>query len=357
MVFQAMRNPLTVVAAVVFVVTPVLAQDWPTRPMTLIVPFVAGGPVDVIARIQGQRIGEILGQPVVIENVGGAAGTTGVLRVAKAPPDGYQFVIGNVGTHAYSQTLYKKPPYDAINDFTPVGLTTDSPRVFMVRKDLPVNTLAEFVTYAKANHATMQFGSAGVGSATHVPCLLIALRAGVTITHIPYRGAAPAMQDLIAGRVDFMCDSIQTAVPQIRERNVKAVAVLAPTRATVLPDVPTAQEQGFDGLEASAWNAIFLPKGTPDKIVRRLNKATNEALDSAAVRDRLDNLGLTIVPAEKRTPEYLAEFVRSEIARWAGPIKAAGISADGVDAPPTASMCQGSGIEDRDKRRNVHGRG
>jgi tripartite-type tricarboxylate transporter receptor subunit TctC len=323
-----MRVPVMIFSAAVVLLNPAFAQDWPTRPMTLIVPFVAGGPIDVVARIQGQRIGEILGQSVVVENVGGAAGTTGALRVAKAPPDGYQFVVGNVGTHAYSQTLYKKPPYDAVNDFTPVGLTTDSPRVFMVRKDLPVNTLAEFMAYAKANHAKMQFGSAGVGSATHVPCLLITARAGVTITHIPYRGAAPAMQDLIGGRVDFMCDSIQTAMPQILERNVKAIAILAPTRAAVLPDVPTAEEQGFAGLEASAWNGIFLPKGTPEPIVRRLNKATNEALESPAIRDRLDNLGLTIVPADKRTPEYLAAFVRSEIERWAGPIKAAGISAD-----------------------------
>lgn len=323
-----MRIPPVIFAAVIAFATPALAQEWPTRPMTLIVPFVAGGPVDVVARIQGQRLAEILGQPVIIENVGGGAGTTGALRVAKAPPDGYHFVVGNVGTHAYSQTLFKKPPYDAISDFTPVGLTTDSPRVLMVRKDLPVNSLAEFMTYLKANHAAMQFGSAGVGSATHVPCLLIIARAGVTITHIPYRGAAPAMQDLIGGRVDFMCDSIQTALPQIVERNVKAIAILAPKRAAVLPDVPTADEQGFADLDASAWNGLFLPKGTPDAIVRKLNAAANEALESPAVRARLDNLGLTIVPAERRTPDFLAGFVRSEIARWAAPIKAAGVSAD-----------------------------
>jgi tripartite-type tricarboxylate transporter receptor subunit TctC len=314
--------------AVLGVQSPALAQDWPARQTTMIVPFVAGGPIDVVARIQAQRLAEILGQPVIVENVGGAAGTTGALRIAKAPPDGYQFVMGNVGTHAYSQTLFKKPPYDAVADFTPVGLTTDSPRVLLVRKDLPVNTLPEFMAYLKANHAAMQFGSAGVGSATHVPCLLITARAGVTITHIPYRGAAPAMQDLIGGRVDFMCDSIQTALPQILERNVKAIALLAAKRAAVLPDLPTADEQGFADLDASAWNAIFLPRGVPEPIVKRLNAATNEALESPAVRDRLDHLGLTIVPAEKRTPEYLASFLRREIERWAGPIKAAGISAD-----------------------------
>jgi putative tricarboxylic transport membrane protein len=304
------------------------AQDFPTRPLTLVVPFVPGGPVDVVGRLQGSRLSELLGQPVIVENIGGAAGSTGANRVAKAAPDGYQFVLGNIGTHAYNQTLYKKPLYDAANDFAPIGLSTESPRVLIVRKDLPVASLPEFVAYLKANAAKMQFGSAGPGSATHIPCVLLNLSVGVEVTHVPYRGTAPAMQDLIGGRIDYMCEAIQGAAPQVRDGNVKGIAILAPARSPAVPDVPTAAEQGFSGLEASAWNGFFLPKGTPAPVVRRLEAALSETLDTPRVRERMAALGLTIVPPERRGGAYLAGFVRSEIARWAAPIKAAGVSMD-----------------------------
>jgi tripartite-type tricarboxylate transporter receptor subunit TctC len=307
---------------------PACAQEWPTRPITFVVPFAAGGPVDVVVRIQAQRVGEILGQTVIVENVGGAAGMTGGARVAKAPPDGYMAVVGNVGTHAYSQTLYKKPLYNAATEFTPVGLVTESARVLVVRKDLPVNDLPEFVAYLKANHARMQFGSAGVGSATHVPCVLLNLAAGVAVTHVPYRGAGPVMQDLVAGQIDYMCDSIQTAAVQIKDKTVKGIAILAPSRSPILPDLATSGEQGLPGIEASAWNGYFVPKGTPEAIVRRFNAALGAALDSPAVRERLDGLGLTVVAPERRSPDYLGKFLQEEIERWAKPIQAAGIAVE-----------------------------
>jgi tripartite-type tricarboxylate transporter receptor subunit TctC len=306
----------------------VAAQDWPTRPITLVVPFAAGGGVDVSVRMQAQYMGEVLGQTFVIENIGGAAGTTGSARVAKAPPDGYTLVIGNSGTHAYSQSLYKRPPYNAVTDFTPVGLVTDSPRILIARKDFPANNLQEFIAYVRANQDKVQFGSAGVGSGTHLPCELFNMAIGVKVTHIPYRGAGPVMQDLIGGRIDYMCDTIQTGAQQAKAGSVKGIAVMAHKRVPIIPDLPTTGEQGLPGVEATVWNAFFFPRGTPDPIVRKLNRVVNEMLDNPAMRRRLEELGLEIAPPEQRSPEYLAKFLPEEIERWRKVIQAAGISAD-----------------------------
>jgi tripartite-type tricarboxylate transporter receptor subunit TctC len=264
----------------------------------------------------------------VVENIAAAGGMVGGARVAKAAPDGYTFEIGNVGTHAYNQTLYKKPLYNAVTDFTPVGLATESPRILVVRKDLPVANLQELIAYIKAHQKDMQFGSAGVGSATHLPCVLFNLAIGASVTHVPYRGEAPAMQDLIGGRIDYMCATIQSGAVQASQGSVKPIAIMGPNRVPIIPSVPTAAEQGLDGVESSAWNAFFLPKGAADPIVRRLNKAMSDALDDPAMRNRLAELGLEIVPNERRSPEYLAKFVPQEIARWAKPIIAAGVSGD-----------------------------
>jgi tripartite-type tricarboxylate transporter receptor subunit TctC len=304
------------------------AQDWPTRPISLIVPFAAGGGVDVSARIQAQRMSELLGQSIIVENVGAAAGMAGGQRVAKAPPDGYTFLVGNSGTHAYNQSLYKKPLYNAATDFQPVGLMTESPRALVARKDLPVNNLQELIAYLKANASKAQFGSAGVGSGTHLPCVLFNLAIGADVTHIPYRGEGPVMQDLIGGRIDYMCATIQSGAAQAKDGNVKGIAVMAEKRVPIIPDLPTTGEQGLPGVEASVWNAFFLPKGTPDPIVRKLNKAMSDTLEDAAIRKRLQELGLEIVPPERRTPEYLTKFVPEEIERWAKPVREAGISAD-----------------------------
>src|SRR5262247_973096 len=241
---------------------PAVAQNWPTRPITLIVPFAAGGGVDTSARIQAAKLAELLGQPIVAENVGAAAGMVGSARVAKGEPDGYIFLIGNTGTHAYSQSLNKAPLYNSATDFTPVGLVSESPRILDVRKDLPVSNLQEFVAYAKANHAKMQFGSAGVGAGTHLPCVLLNVAMGVEITHVPYRGAGPVMQDLIGGPIDYMCDTIQTGAQQAKEKTVKGNAVQASRRVPIIADLPTSTEQGLPGVEASVWNAFFFPKGT-----------------------------------------------------------------------------------------------
>jgi len=304
------------------------AQDWPARPITLVVPFAAGGGVDVSARIQAQRMSELLGQSIIVENVGAAAGMAGGQRVAKAAPDGYTLLIGNTGTHAYNQSLYKRPLYDAAADFQPVGLVSESPRALIARKDLPATDLKELIAYLKANEKTAQFASAGVGSGTHLPCVLFNSAIKANVTHIPYRGEGPALQDLIGGRVDYMCATIQTGAAQVKQGNVKGIAVMAAQRVPIIPDLPTTGEQGLPGVEASVWNAFFLPKGAPDAIVRKLNTVMSATLDDPSIRGRLSELGLEIVPPERRSPEYLAQFLPQEIERWAKVVRDAGISPD-----------------------------
>jgi len=322
-----MRTALVAAVAALCVLgaSPSRAQDWPTRALTMINPFAAGGPNDVPARLFAQRMGEILEQSVIVENVGGAGGMNGADRVAKAQPDGYTFLLGTVGTQAQNQALYKKPAYDSTRDFASVGLFLEAPLVLVVRKDLPVTSMKEFVAYAKANADKMQFASAGTGSAIHLGCALMNSVTGLNITHIPYRGSNPAMQDLASGRVDYLCDIVTTAKPQIDGGTVKAIAVLNEVRSAALPDVPTAMEQGFD-VKAYTWNAFLLPKGTPEPIVAKLNHAMVEAMKTPAVREKLDAVGLKLVSEERATPAYLDQFVRSEIDKWAVLIKATGIS-------------------------------
>jgi tripartite-type tricarboxylate transporter receptor subunit TctC len=303
------------------------AQNYPTHPLTMVIPFAAGGPQDVLGRIMGQRMTEILGQTVIIENIGGAGGMSGSQRVAQAAPDGYTMVLGSVGTHAQNQTLFKKPLYDAATDFTPVGLIAETPIALITRKALPPNNLKEFVAYAKANQANMQYGSAGAGSATHLGCVVLNYVIGVNITHVPYRGTGPAMQDLSGGRIDYLCDIIATAKPQIDGGTVKGLAIMTKERATVLPNLPTAIEQGTD-VQAYTWSAIFLPKGTPEPIVTKLNSAIVQAMKTPSVRERMDGLGATLVSDDRSTPQYLGQFVKSEITKWAAPIKASGVTID-----------------------------
>jgi len=303
------------------------AQDWPTRPLTMVNPFAAGGPNDVMARLFAQRMGEILGQPIIVENIGGAGGMNGADRVAKAAPDGYTFLQGTVGTQAQNQTLFKKPAYDSTKDFAPVALAVEAPLVLIARKDFPARDMKEFVAYAKTHGDKMQYASAGTGSAIHLGCALVNQVTGIDVVHVPYRGANPAMQDLISGRVDYLCDIITTAKPQIDAGTVKPIAILTKARSKVLPEVATAIEQGFD-VEAYTWNAFFLPKGTPEAIVQKLNHATVEAMKTPSVREKLESAGLQFVSDDRTTPEYLAKFVQSEIAKWAVPIKAGGISVE-----------------------------
>jgi tripartite-type tricarboxylate transporter receptor subunit TctC len=304
------------------------AQTWPTQPVTLVVPFGPGGGTDVVARTIAPRLSELLGQQVVIENVGGAGGMTGVSRVARATPDGNQIVIGVTGTHAQNQSLYKRPLYNAATDFAPVGLIAEGAYILITRKDLPAADFKEFSTYAKANRSKMQFGSAGAGSGTHITCLLLNSAIGIDITHVPYRSTALAMPDMLAGRIDYICEPVQTALPLIQSNTVKAIVTLSRERTSSLLSLPSAHEQGLTDFDAPVWFALFLPKGTPNAIVVRLNKALSDALDDPVLRERLEGSGLRVAPPDRRTPEYLAKLVVSEIEKYAGPIKASGVSMD-----------------------------
>ena len=301
-------------------------QTWPNRPVTMVVTYVAGGTTDIIGRIIGIRLSEILKQQVVIENIGGAGGMTGAARVAKAPPDGYQFVLGNVGTHAQNQTLYKNPSYNAMTDFEPVGLLVDLPMLMVSRTTLPPNDLREFMAYAKTNQAKMQYASAGTGAPTHLACALLNVAMGVNITHVPYRGSALALQDMIAGRIDYHCLNASAAIPHLEGKTAKAITMTTKERSQTFPDIPTAHEQGLKDFVAENWLAFFFPKGTPAAIVQKLNEAAIAAMTTPTVAAQLKKNGADIVSPDRRSPEYLQKFVATEIEKWAGPIKAAGLT-------------------------------
>jgi tripartite-type tricarboxylate transporter receptor subunit TctC len=294
----------------------------------MVVPFAAGSGSDILGRIIGPRLGENLGATVIVENVGGAGGMIGAARVAKAAPDGYQLLLATAGTQAMNQTLYKKPLYNSATDFAPVALVASTPILLVTRKDLPADDLPAFIAYAKAHQTTMQYGSPGAGSASHLACVLFNAAIGVEITHVPYRSTAQALQDLLPGRLDYQCVPIAAAVPQIESRSVKGIAIMTKMRSPILTALPTAHEQGLTDFEADTWYAIFLPKGTPAAIVQKLHDATVAAMNSPDVQARLEELGIEVVAPERRSPEYLAQFVVREIEKWAGPIKAAGLSID-----------------------------
>lgn len=301
------------------------AQDWPTRSITMMIPFTAGSSIDVAGRIVAARLAEILGQSVVIENVGGAGGMTGAARVAKAPPNGYQILFGNSATHTYSQSLYKAPLYNAATDFAPVALVAETPPVLIARNDLPVSNLQDFIAYTRSNRAKMQYGSAGGGSASHLACVLFNSTIGVNVTHVPYRGGPQAMQDLIGGRIDYWCPLAASAVPQIESKTVKAIAMMSKNRLGILPTLASAHEQGLTNFDASSWYGIFAPKGTPAPIMQKLHAATVAALDTLAVRQRMSEVGADVVGPERRSPDHLQTFVENDIKMWAEIIKTAGI--------------------------------
>ena len=301
------------------------AEDWPSRPMTLVVPFSAGGSSDAIARIVADGLSGQLHYPVVVENVTGAGGTMGTNRVAKAAPDGYQFVIGNAGTFAQSQWLYRKPLYDPATSFAPVGLISDESLVLVARNDLPADNLQEFIAYTKANQSKLRYSSSGVGGSNHLACMLLNSAIGIDVTHIPYRSVVQALQDLIASRVDYQCLTLPAALPQIGGKTVKAIAMLSKDRSPNLPNLASADEQGLTGFDIPSWYALFLPSGTPSAIVLKLNRAVVATLDMPSVQQRLKQLGGDLIASERRSPEYLAKFVADEVKKWEAPIKASGV--------------------------------
>jgi tripartite-type tricarboxylate transporter receptor subunit TctC len=308
--------------------TPVVADGWPTRPVTMVVPFAAGGGFDSEGRLFAQRMSESLGQPVIVENAGGAAGAIGSTRVAKAAPDGYVFLLGSIGTHTFNPILHKKLSYNPTTDFAAVTLISEEPMMLVTRKDFPAGNLQEFIAYVKADGAKLQFGSSGVGSTTHLGCALLNATAGLHVAHVPYRGGGPAMVDLMAGHIDYACINSAGAAPQIANGALKGIAILAPGRSPLLPSLATADEQGLTGFEAITWRAFFVPKGTPGSVVKKLDDATNQTMNDPDFKRRIQKLGVDLVAVERRSPEYLQKFLQSEISKWASAIKSAGISLD-----------------------------
>src|SRR5262249_29447474 len=304
------------------------AQTYPSRPIVMVVPFAAGGTFDVMGRIMAARMSELLGQQVVVENTTGAGGIIGVNRVVNAAPDGYTVLLGSTGTHAYNQSIYKKRRYDAVGDFTPVTLFSEQPMVLEARKDLPANNIPEFAALLKSNGAKMQYGSAGAGSTTHLACSLLNAKIGVNVIHVPYRGSAPAANDLIGGQIDYLCGNLGAAAPLILGKQVKAIAVLSRGRSPLMPDLASAHEQGLTGMDVTTLKRIFLPKGTPAPIIKKLAEATNAAMADPLIKSRMQDIGVNGVVPERQSPEYLAKFVVDEIARWEGPIKQGGLQVD-----------------------------
>ena len=304
-------------------VAPAQAQNYPTRSITMIVPFAAGGPTDVIARIVTAHMAQTLGQSIIIENVVGAGGTTATTRAARAANDGYTLITGHMGTHAASVPLYPNLAYHPERDFEPVALLAGTPILILARKDFPPKDLKEFVAYVKANADKVNAAHAGIGSVSHVSCQLLNSLLDIRPVGVPFNGTGPAMNALVAGQVDYMCDQIVNAVPQVNAGTIKAYAVATPERNPSLPNVPTTAEAGLPAFQAQAWNAIFAPKGTPAPILAKLNAAVVKALDDEGVRKRLLELGSIIPGPADRTPEALASLVKGEIAKWTPVLKPA----------------------------------
>lgn len=290
--------------------------DYPSRAITLIVPYAAGGSNDTLSRILAEHMSKTLGRPIMVDNEPGAAGTTATTRAARAAQDGYTIIMGNMGTHGAAPAQYPDLKYDPINDFAPIGLAAEVPAVIVTRKDFPANSLAEFIAYVRANSNKVNEAHVGVGAPTHLFCTLLQSLLGVQTGRVPYRGGAPAMNDLMGGQVDFSCISLSGAISQIQSGTLKAIAIASPQRADIIPNVPTTVEGGLPQFVVSTWNAIFAPKNLPPEIQAKLSDALNKALDNEATRKRLVDIGFVVPDATQRTPEALRELVASEVPRW-----------------------------------------
>jgi len=303
------------------------AQDYPTKPINIIVPAAAGGPTDTLTRVLAQAMGEALRQQMIIENVGGAGGTIGINRAPKARPDGYTLLLYHIGM-ATSPALYRKLPYDTLNDFDYIGQVADVPMMLIAKKTMAAANFREFLPYAKANKDKLTYANAGLGSASYLCGILFMSAIDANFTMVPYKGTGPAMNDLIGGQVDFMCDQTTNTVPQIKSGNVKAYGVTTPSRLASMPDLPTLDEQGLKGFDLVVWNGLFAPKGTPKPAVEKLVAALQTAVQSAAFRARLADLGAEPVPLAKANPGSLGNLLKSEVDKWGPIIKKTGVFAD-----------------------------
>ena len=326
--------PLTTAARSVIAITALLAgvlpaaADFPERNITLIVPFAAGGSTDVIARIIGDHMAKTLGRSIIIENDAGAGGTTPTRRVAQAMPDGYTLIMGNLGTHGAAPSQYPNLKYDPAKDFTPIAMTAGLPMVIVTKKNFPANNLREFVDYVKNNQDKVNEAHGGAGGQMHTTCSLLHSIMGTKTARVGYRGAGPAINDLVAGQVDFACLSLTSVVSQIQAGTIKAMAIASSERADVAKDVPTTKEGGLPEFQVSAWNAIFAPKNLPPDIQRKLNDAVVKALDDETTIKRLLQIGSVIPDKTERTPQALQRLVESEVARWALVLKSAATTAN-----------------------------
>lgn len=303
------------------------ADPYPSKPVTMIVPFAAGGPTDTVARLLGQSMGEFLKQQIVVENVGGAGGTLGAGRVARADPDGYTIFLHHIG-QATAPALYRKLPYNAITDFEPIGLVTDVPMTLVARKDFPAKDFKELLAYVKANKEKVTYANAGLGSASHLCGMLFMSAIQTDMTTVPYKGTGPAMNDLLGGQVDFMCDQTTNTTGQIKGGKIRAYGVTTKTRVASLPDLPTLAESGLPNFEVAVWHGLYAPKGTPKPVIDKLVQALQAALKDATVKQRFEELGTEPVPQNRATPQVLAAHLKAEIAKWDPIIKKAGVYAD-----------------------------
>lgn len=299
------------------------AQSWPTHPITMVVPFAAGGPTDAIARIVAEQMSKALGQQIIIENELGAGGTTATARVAQAKPDGYTIMMGQMGTHGTAPAVYPKLRYNPVTDFAPIGMAALAPVLIVGRKDLPPKDLKELIAYAKTNAAKLNEAHAGVGSISYTSCTLFNAAMGVKITQVAYRGTGPALNDMLAGQIDLMCDQVVTYVEQVKGGTIKAYAIASNERSPALPNVPTTKEAGLPAFQLIAWNALFAPKGTPSDVITRLNAALDKALDDDNLRKLLGEQGGIVPPKAERSAAWLQVFVKSEVERLTPLLKAA----------------------------------
>ena len=325
-VLHRLAGALASLFALAALALPAQAQTYPSRPITVIVPFAAGGPTDLITRIVADHMSKTLGQQLVVENVGGAGGTTGATRAMRANPDGYTIIMGHMGTHAAAVALYPKLAYHPLKNFETIGLAAGTPVLIVAKKDFPAKDLKEFAAYLKANVDKLNAAHAGVGSVSFTSCLLLNSALNIKPTAIPFQGTGPALNALVGGQVDYMCDQIVNLVPQIQAGTIKAYAIGTPERSPALPNVPTTKEAGLPEFQVSAWNALFAPKGTPKEALDKLSDALSKALDDEGVRKRLADLGSDIPGPDRRGQAALTKLVESEIARWSPVIKASGIT-------------------------------